>query len=186
MDDSLQDPVAEIIRDRRTISSFKPGKPPRDALIRGIDVARWAPNHHLTEPWRFYLLSDEVKREVVELNARMVTEASGEKAGAGKRERWIAIPGWMVLTCARSSDPLRQREDYAACCCAAQNLSLYLWSQGIGMKWTTGDVIRSAEFYDLIWVDPEVEEVVGLFWYGYPAEVPATVRRPAGEIIVEL
>jgi nitroreductase len=186
MTDSAEPSVAELIRNRRTINFFKPELPPRELVLEGIDLARWAPNHHLTEPWRFYLLSDAVKQQVVELNARMVTEARGEKAGNAKRERWSGIPGWLVVTCLRSSDPQRQKEDYAACCCAVHNLALFLWSRGVGMKWTTGDVTRTEEFYDLVWVDPHVEEVVGLFWYGYPDEVPVSVRKPVSEILVEL
>ena len=186
MSDSSRQTIADTIRDRRTINFFKPGIPPREILLEGIDAARWAPNHHLTEPWRFYLLSDAVKQQIVELNTRIVTEERGEEAGSAKRERWYGIPGWMVVTCIRSNDALRQREDYAACCCAVQNMALYLWSRGIGMKWTTGPVTRHEEFYDLVWVDPVVEEVVGLFWYGYPDEVPVSVRKSVAEIVVEL
>lgn len=178
--------IAGVIRDRRTINFFKPGIPPREIVLEGIELARWAPNHHLTEPWRFYLLSESIKHQIVDLNAHMVAEASGEEAGRAKRERWSRIPGWLVVTCVRSGDELRQKEDYAACCCAVHNLALYLWSRGIGMKWTTGAVTRSETFYDLIWVDPVVEEVVGMFWYGYPDEVPVSVRKPVSEILVEL
>jgi nitroreductase len=186
MDDSSRQSIADLIRGRRSIDFFKSGLPPREIVLEGIELARWAPNHHLTEPWRFYLLSDQVKQQIVELNTRLVTEAGGEAAGLAKRERWSRIPGWLAVTCARSTDPLRQREDYAACCCAVQNLFLYMWSRGVGMKWTTGAVTRTEAFYDLIWVDPEVEEVVGLLWYGYPQEVPVSVRKPVTEIVVEL
>lgn len=186
MSDSASEVLAETMRSRRTINFFKPGLPPREALFEAIDVARWAPNHHLTEPWRFYLLSEPVKQQIVALNARMVSEAKGEAAGEAKRARWSRIPGWLVVTCARSRDAQRQREDYAACACAVHNLSLYLWTRGIGVKWTTGPVTRSEAFYDLVWVDPVVEQVVGLFWYGYPDELPVSVRKPVAEIVVEL
>lgn len=178
--------IADVIRDRRTINFFKPGIPPREIVLQGIELARWAPNHHLTEPWRFYLLSDSIKEQIVDLNARMVAEDRGEDAGRAKRERWSRIPGWLVVTCVRSDDDLRQKEDYAACCCAVHNLALYLWSRGVGMKWTTGAVTRSEDFYDLVWIDPVVEEVVGMFWYGYPDEVPVSVRKPVSEVLVEL
>jgi nitroreductase len=78
------------------------------------------------------------------------------------------------------------REDYAACACAIQNLALFLWSEGIGMKWTTGKVTGDPRFYDLIWVDPAIESVVGMFWYGYPAKIPVTQRKSVDEILVEL
>jgi len=179
-------PVAEVIRNRRTINAFKPQLPPRELILQAIDLARWAPNHYLTEPWNFYLLSDNTKKRIVDLNARLVAEAKGEKAAQMKRERWSGIPGWMVVTCDRSEDRQRAKEDYAACCCAIHSFSLYLWSEGVGVKWTTGDVIRDPRFYEYIWADASAEEAVGLVWYGYPDEVPVTVRRPVSEIVIEI
>ena len=178
--------VAQVIRHRRTINFFKEGTPPRELILKAIDLARWVPNHHLSEPWRFYLLSEQCKKTIVELNAKLVADSKGLDAAEAKRQRWSAIPGWLVVTCARSQDELRAREDYAACCCAVYAMCLYLWSKGVGTKWTTGDVTRDPRFYDAIWTDPEVENVVAMIWYGYPAEVPVTVRKPVSEIVVEI
>jgi nitroreductase len=179
-------PIGELIRSRRTINFFKPGLPPRELILEAIDQARWVPNHHLTEPWRFYLLSDNAKSSIVELNAELVCHTKGSKAADSKRKRWSEIPGWLVVTCLSSADSLRSREDYAATCCAVYAFSLYLWSRGVGTKWTTGEVTRDPRFYDVIWTDPEVEQVVGLIWYGYAAEVPVTARKPVSEIVVEI
>ena len=66
------------------------------------------------------------------------------------------------------------------------NFSLLLWAQGIGVKWTTGAVTRSEEFYDLTWIDPHAERVVGLVWYGMPAEIPMTARSALDEVMVSL
>ena len=178
--------TAELIRSRRTIHTFKPEEPPRELIRRAIDLARWAPNHRLTEPWRFYLLGRETADAIARLNAEIATREWGVETGQKKLRQWLAIPGWLVVTCQNSDDPIRSREDYAACACAIQNFSLYLWSEGIGVKWTTGAVTRDPGFYDLIWVDPKVETVVGLVWYGYPAEIPETQRKAVEEILVEL
>jgi len=178
--------VAAAIRNRRSINFFKPERPPADTINKALNLARWAPNHHLTEPWRFYLLGRQTATAIAELNARLVSEQNGDQAGRDKRERWLGMPGWLVVTQIKSDDVLQAREDYAACCCAIQNIMLYLWAEGIGTKWTTGPVTRSREFYDLIWVNPADEEVVGLLWYGYPDDIPATPRRPLAEILVEL
>jgi nitroreductase len=178
--------ITDLIRARRTIYDFKPEVPPREALLRAIEAARWAPNHRLTEPWRFYLLGRETAEAIATLNAELVSAKKGPEAGAEKLKRWRAMPGWLVVTCENSADPIRAREDYAACCCAIQNLMLALWGEGIGVKWNTGKVIEDPRFYDLIWVDPTVETVVGLFWYGYPAEVPETRRKSVDEILIDL
>ncbi len=182
--DSLS--LEELIRGRRSINFFEQEPPPRELILEAIDLARWVPNHHLTEPWRFYLLSENVKSTIVELNANLVAVKKGEEAAAAKRARWSSIPGWLVVTCLKSSDELRAREDYAATCCAIYALSLYLWSRGVGTKWTTGEVTRDERFYEAIWTDPKVEQVVGLVWYGFAAEVPVTARKPVSDILVEI
>jgi len=90
------------------------------------------------------------------------------------------------VTCACSQDELPAREDYAATCCAIYALFLYLWSRGVGTKWTTGEVTQDPRFYDAIWTDPGEETVVGLIWYGYPQEIPVTARKPVSKIVVEV
>jgi len=89
----------------------------------------------------------------------------------------------LLLSCEKSEQALRQREDYAACCCVAQNLSLILWERAIGMKWTTGAVTREQRFFDILQLDEGQRSVVGLFWYGYPAEIPRGVRKSPRKFI---
>ncbi len=179
-------PVAEAIQTRRTIHLFEPGRVPPEALLRrAIDLARWAPNHRLTEPWHFYLLGRETAEALAHLNADLVAEARGESARQAKRERWLDIPGWLLVTCRTSDDPVKAREDYGACCCAVQNLQLFLWSEGVGVKWGTGDVTRHPRFFDLLGLDPTEETVVALLWYGYPLEIPQTQRQPVEAILSE-
>jgi len=179
--------IDEIIRTRRTIHNFKPEPlPPVETLIQALESARWAPNHHMTEPWQFYVLGPETIERVIELNSRIIREKKGDKAAEKKYLRWSRMPGWLVISCDRSHDTIRQKEDYAACCCLVQNLMLSLWDAGIGMKWSTGDVIRDERFYDLLWIDKEVEEVIGIFWYGYPGEIPVTARKPVDQVLVKL
>jgi nitroreductase len=177
---------ADVLRARRSIDLFAPGAVDTALLREAIEVARWAPNHRLTEPWRFYLLGRATTRAIVDLAVELDVAAKGDRAGAARRTRLEAVPGMFVLTSRRSDDALLDREDYAACCCAAQNLMLYLWRRGIGVKWTTGGITRQARFYELLGVDSALESVVGLFWYGVPQVVPTQKRRPVTEIVTEL
>ncbi len=180
--------VPELLRSRRTVHEFEADCPPREIIVAAIDHARWAPNHHRTEPWKFYLLSPQKAEALAVLNADLVRSAkvaNSDRSAAVKLKRWRAIPGWLVLTCQHSEDTLREREDYAACCCAAQNLALYLWAYGIGVKWTTGAVARVPQFFELLDVDPATESVVGLFCYGFPAAVPTQQRKPLSDVLVE-
>lgn len=176
---------AEVIRSRRSIDLFEAEPADTARLLEAIELARWAPNHRLTEPWRFYLIGKETSKALVDLSVEIERELKGDPAAEARRRRWGAIPGFFVVTCATSEDPLRQTEDYAACCCAVQNLMLYLWKCGLGVKWTTGAITRDARFLELMGIDAEAETMVGLFWYGKPRVVPTQKRREVGEIIVE-
>lgn len=179
--------IEEVIRGRRTIHNFTTEVPPFEQIEKAIELASWAPNHRHTEPWRFHHLGPETISAVVDLNARLVAEKKGSAAGEAKRERWSTIPGWLVVTSALSPDDAElEKEDYAACCCAIQNLSLYLWSVEIGVKWTTGAVTRHPDFYRLLNVDPAERQTVGVLWYGYAANVAHQKRQPVGEILTRL
>jgi nitroreductase len=176
------DAVATLLRGRRSIDLFEPTPVPRSELLTAIDVARWAPNHRLTEPWKFYLIGPQTRAAIIDLAVEIDTAAKGEKAGAARRARLEAIPHMFVLTAKRSEDPLQDRE---AACCAAQNLMLYLWARGIGVKWTTGAVTRHPKFLELLGIEASREAVVGFFWYGHPKVVPTQRRRPVEEIVSE-
>ncbi len=179
--------IEDVILGRRTIHNFTTEVPPFEQIEKAIELASWAPNHRHTEPWRFHHLGPETISAVVDLNARLVAEKKGSAAGDAKRERWSTIPGWLAVTSPLSpEDAELEKEDYAACCCAIQNLSLYLWSVGIGVKWTTGAVTRHPEFYQLLNVASAERQTVGVLWYGYAANVAQQKRQPVGEILTRL
>ncbi len=179
--------IGDIIKSRRTIHRFKPASlPARELITAAIEHATWAPNHHLTEPWRFHLLGDETKEKICRLNAELIRAKLGDRAAETKLARWREMPGWLLLSCARSDDALREREDYAACCCAAQNMILYLWNEGVGVKWTTGPVIRDERFYRLTNIDMAARFIVGLFWYGFAELIPPARRKAPEEVLFEL
>ena len=178
--------IARVLRERRTVHDFTQVAPPPDIMSRAVDLARWAPNHHRTEPWHFYLLDRATGLRVADLNADIVRQHEGDKVAAIKRKRWAEMPGWMVVSCNADADEIRRREDYAACCCAVHNIAVYLWEQGIGMKWTTGKVTRDRRFFDLIGMDYDKVDVVGLFWFGYPASIPTQHRKPVEAILTHV
>lgn len=176
--------MAEALRNRRTVNFFLPGEVDSRVIETAIEIARWAPNHKLTEPWRFYLIGPDTAETIARYAAQLEETSKGQRAGEARYQRLKGIPNSLVLTCRRSDDALTQQEDYAACCCAAQNLMLYLWQHGLGVKWTTGALTREPGFYELVGADTDTEFTVGHFWIGTPKVVTAQQRRDVEDIIV--
>ena len=185
MKKKLED-LESTIKNRRTVKLFTDEEINPDIITKGIDLARWAPNHHLTEPWHFYILNSSAIKESVELIRTVVTERKGKKIGNFKAEDASTRPGWMVVTCKKSDIELTQQEDYASVCCAIQNFSLYLSEAGLASKWSTGVITRDQRFYDLLKINSESEFIVGLIWYGYPKTLPNQSRGELDSVITIL
>lgn len=175
--------VLKVLTSRRTINDFESTKVDEGIIKAAIGAAILAPNHKMTEPWRFILLGNETISEIAALNSAEIAKKDPIK-GAKKKERWQAIPGWCVVTSAKSDRGLQEREDYAATCCAVQNFMLSLWVEGVGTKWTTGPITRTEKFAHLCGIDQTKEEVVGCIWYGIPSNkemISAPKRRKTVE-----
>ena len=175
--------LAELMRQRRTIALFDDRPVARELVMQAIEVARWAPNHHVTEPWHFYLLGPRGRERMVELVRQVATLKKGEKAGEFKAQSAAEVPGWIIVTCRRSADSVMQREDYAACACAIQNLALYLWQAGVGCKWSTGHVLQAPGLAEVAGYDGTAEEPVAIIRYGYPRVIPQQTRRDLDDIV---
>lgn len=180
--------VQNNILTRRTINDFDPKLPPHweQSLNHAIEAAIYAPNHKRSEPWRFYLLGPKSIENVCKLNAELVASKKGEAAGEKKLQRWLQMPGWLVVTCVKDKDTTMEdpmglaREDYAACCCAVQNLCLSLSSQGMGTKWTTGPVNFDERFAEAVGFSNEDEYTVGTIWFGTPVQKPSAPGKKMG------
>jgi nitroreductase len=177
---------ARVLRGRRTIDQFLQTPVPVELVREALEVATWAPNHYVSEPWRFILPGKETVGRIVDLCAEVVSADKGPELGEHKRTTWSEKPGWLIVTCPHSDDALREKEDYAACCAAVQNFMLYLWKAGVGSKWTTGPITRDKRFFDIIGVDEETFFVVGMLWFGYPKITPTQSRAPLGEVLLKL
>jgi len=177
---------AEVLRGRRTIEMFLQTPVPVELVHAAVEAATWAPNHRLTQPWRFYLLGRQSIDACLALVRDMVTAKKDAKAAEFKAGQWAQKPGWLVVTCERSEDPVQQREDRAACAAAVQNFMLYLWKAGVGSKWSTGDITREQRFFDILGINAGQCEVVGLIWFGFPKITPSQQRAPLDEVLQQL
>ena len=181
MEDNGRNFLAKIIRKRRTQkpSHFK-ATPPGSSLISDlIDIARHAPNHHRTQPARFYLLNKERITKVGKLFGEIVAGDGSnsilEDKGKRKAKEWGNAPGLLIVSCLTdlSSELLQKKpevkeEDYATCACICQNLLLLMEAEGISTKWSTGPVWKHPQFASTVGLhDPENERIVALLFYGF-------------------
>lgn len=185
----------DAILSRRTIKDFKPDPVPDAVLERALTAGLWAQNHRLTQPWRFVVLGPQTHRALAEAGADAQLQslpadpdaATRAKLRAGAVQKLMSKPRIVVASALLSSDALQRREDYAATCCAIQNIQLAAWAEGVGMQWSTGKQTQQPQTYALLTIDPAVEEIVGFLYFGYAALVPAPApRKPLAAVMRRL
>jgi nitroreductase len=185
--------LAAIIKNRRTRKPalFTKTPPPRKLIQELIEIARHAPNHHRTEPARFYLLDQLTIQKLGKLFGEVLSKDSDNpvlvEKGKRKSTEWGEAPGVLILTCLtdKTSDLIKKNpsvidEDYATCACIGQNLLLLFESENIASKWSTGPVWEHSDFAETIgMIKPESERVIGIFFYGYSEQkVPPRQLTP--------
>lgn len=183
--------VFEAIYSRRTIEKFQPTPVDPQVLARVLEAGVWAPNHHLTEPWTFTVVGPETKKILAERSAVAKTSKmpneTPERLARIRQDvvaKFLANPVLVVVTSRQEGDELTRREDYAATCCAIQNIQLAAWAEGLGTKWGTGALTRQPATYELLSLDPSRETIVGFLYMGYPDESPVRQRsRPLDDVI---
>ena len=183
--------VLEAITSRRSVFRFKPEPVPNDAIEHIFSYGCWAPNHHLTEPWRFTVIGTKTK-EILAKRYREIQMAkapdhvdvvSRKKLGDSGYAKFHSKPTIVAVSCLQDGDETKKREDYAATCAAMQNVLLAAWSEGIGMQWSTGPITLEDATYELLGVEKEKEYIIGFFYTGYPAEVLEGTRKELGEVL---
>ena len=191
-DDRGDRSVLELIRRRRSIPKFTGTPVPRAVVEHMLEAATWAPNHHLTEPWRFYVLEGDAKDQFAELRREFrlglfpdPTSPAAQAAAAKIFTDTAATPVIIVVTTRVSADPALTEDDFAATMCAAQNMLLAALDEGVGTYLRTGGLIHDARLRAFLNL-PEDRRVAAIIYAGYPAVVPERRRAPWTEKAVWL
>jgi nitroreductase len=166
--------LEQAIRTRRTHKAYGPEPVDRALLDELFDLARWAPNHHLTNPWRFRVLGP---RALERLKA-----AAGAEA-AGKLDR---APTLVAISVVQTGDPVADEEDLCAAACAAYIVLLAAHGRGLAGYWRTPAVLRTPEGRAALGIGDD-QRAIGLLHLG-PArqEQRPPDRAPAGDVIAYL
>lgn len=180
-----------IITGRRNIKEFADRPVPRDLIARLIDLAVWAPNHRLTEPWRFYIFDGPARARLGEV-ARQVTldqflgtpgvsHAVAETKAAEAAATWSQVPVLLYVTTLPDPNPEIDLENYGSTCIAVTNVMLAAHAAGLATSWSSGLVAAAPALAALVGAGAD-ERMVGLVRLGYPdpAAAPRAGKRAPG------
>ena len=159
------------IRTRRTHKAYGRTPVPRETVLELLDLARYAPNHRLTEPWRFRVLGPRALER--------------RKAAADEKERpkLDRAPTLVVASAALGGDPLQDEEDLHATACAVFIVLLAAHARGLASYWRTPGVLRTAAGCAAVGL-AENERFVSLIHLGSPEGSPPEKERARGESYV--
>ena len=177
--------VNQAIETRRSVGQVKQDPVPREIMEKILESAVHAPNHRLTEPWRFHVFTGKGRGELARARAevaRIQAEAEGEEeefaAGRISRERKKAFraPVVIVVISKGGRDEVETLENYAACAAAVQNMQLTAHSLSLATIWRTGPVAYHPymrEFFGL----ENGDKIVAHLYLGYPDVTERSRRR---------
>src|SRR4051794_11637309 len=157
---------ATLVRTRRTHKAYDPAPVDRETLDELFELARWAPNHHLTNPWRF---------RVVGPRALEALKAAAGPESARKLDR---APTLVAASVVQAGDPVADEEDFAAGACASFIVLLGAHARGLDGYWRTPEVLRMAAGREACGIE-DGERVLGLLHLGRgKGDRPAPERAP--------
>jgi nitroreductase len=185
--------VIQAIKTRRSTPKLRPDPVPREALEQMLEAAVWAPNHRLTEPWRFYVItSEDAKRRFAEIRRRLRASAfpnpdapEAQKALERITQDTMATPALIVVTVHQAENEEQREEDVAATFMAIQNLMLAGVELSVGTYMRTGPIMRDPDLRALLKVEDD-RRIVAIIHAGHTSDVPQKRRTPAAEKTVWL
>jgi nitroreductase len=167
--------LEQAIRTRRTHKAYVPEQIARETLDELFELARWAPNHHLTNPWRFRVLGPRALQRL--------KDAVDDPIAAAKLDR---TPTLIVVSATQTGDPVGDEEDMLATGTAAYVVLLAAHGRGLGGYWRTPEILRTPAGRAAVQV-PDDERVVGLLHLGQPRQEPrAPARAPVDDVAIYL
>jgi nitroreductase len=169
--------VEKAIRTRRTHKAFGPRPVAPEVLEELFELARWAPNHHVTNPWRFRVLGERTRTALMEL-------AESEQPGAAIKLR--RAPTLVAVSARQEGEPGQDREDVLASAVAAYIVLLGAHARGLAAYWRTVALLDDPRGRQLLEM-PAEETPLGLLYLGDPVqEQRVPERAPVADFVVEL
>ena len=180
-------PLLDLLQRRRSIKRFTDRPVTRAEIETLLDAAVLAPNHRLTEPWRYYVLGPDAREAYgLAVGVRKARKIEDPEASRAMRDRVAAehraLPCMIAIALVKTDNPEIAEEDYASAMMGIQNLTLTAVELGLGTAIRTGAVMGDPAARAAAGVG-ENERIVAIVNVGEPAEAPpGPKKRTAGEL----
>src|ERR1700689_2490571 len=138
--------VEQAIRTRRTHKAFGTAPLSRETLDELFELASWAPNHHLTNPWRFHVLGERTRERLMAL---------AESVQQGSAAKLARAPTLVAVTAGMSGDPVQDREDLLATAVAAYLVLLGAHARGLAGYWRTVPLLDEERGRQIVGMGPQ-------------------------------
>ena len=183
--------VYEAIYGRRMTKEFTSTEVPSYVIERMLDAAIWAPNHRLTNPWRFFVLQKDgpTRKEIANLAwqttydsvANPNPEQKKSSADANKN-RVLNAPAMIYAYSVPGPNEETTQENYASVCCAVHNMALAAVAEGLVLDWSTGGISKLPGLAGILGAE-EGWAMVGVLFIGEPETTPTSRRSRTPSIV---
>ncbi|HEX3519500.1 MAG TPA: nitroreductase [Solirubrobacteraceae bacterium] len=159
--------VEKAIRTRRTHKAFGPSAVEPAVLEQLVELARWAPNHHLTNPWRFRVIGERTRERLMEL-------AEAEQPGSAVKLR--RAPTLVAVSAEQGADAAQNREDLLATAVAAYIVLVGAHARGLAGYWRTVGLLDTPAGREALGLGAR-ETALGILYLGHPVQEQRVPQR---------
>lgn len=171
--------IINTIRQRRSIGKMTAACPTRAQIERILEAATHAPNHHNTQPWKFFVVAGKARAEFGSILAEALLSRLGDvssEKGRAKLEKEQNKPMRApVLLIAVAEHPRNSQvleiENIEAVAAAVENMLLVAEELGLAAMWRTGDAAYDPRVKQWLGIAPQ-DTIVSILYLGYPAIQP--------------
>ena len=170
----------EAIRTRRSVG-LSTGDVSRETIKELIDTATMAPNHKLTQPWRFTVVKGAARERLGEVWAEDacvgIDPAKRQAMYDGEKKKPLRAPVLIVVSTRTDKNPVTAEEDLIATAAATQNLLLAAHAKGLSAAWKTGKITSSTPVKQFLGLDSSDRILAVVYLGAQGTEVPGSRER---------
>ena len=175
--------VLDVIKQRRSVGLMTQEQPTRDQIEQLLEAATYAPNHHVTEPWHFFVLTGVAREELGKVMATALQTRLGETNSKKvqmqllkEQNKPLRAPVIITVIVTHVDQQTDFLERIEAACAAVQNMLLTAQEMGLATIWRTGDAAYDPQVKRWFGLTPD-DHIVAFVYLGFPS-CPRPARIP--------